>query len=226
MLVVLARRHDPSARAFVERFALLGTGTITCEDLSRPGWRFRPETPGDGCAVVGGRLVAFREIRGILTRLPTVSERELPHVVPGDRSYVAAEMSAFLKAWLAAIPCPVLNRPRGTNLCGPDWSAARWLRAAARAGFHCGAGNGRTCPSRITLVGRHCFNAPNPNSASATRALAAEAGVELLEICIEERSDGARFIAANLLPALDDPEIAGAVIDCLARSVNLGTPIS
>ena len=61
--------------------------------------------------VVDGRIVRCQKIAGVLTRLPYVYEREVHHIALDDRQYVAAEMGAFLTAWLASLACPILNRP-------------------------------------------------------------------------------------------------------------------
>ena len=138
MLVVVAGRHDATARAFVERHAGAGIALLTGDDLSRPGWRFSLGNGGpgaDGSAVVGGRQVATTDIAGVLTRLPHVTEAELPAIVPEDRTYVAAEMTAFLLAWLSALRCPVLNPPTATCLAGPYWWPAQWVRVAHGLGI-------------------------------------------------------------------------------------------
>ena len=57
----------------------------------------------------------------MLTRLGGVSAADLPHVNAQDVVYAAAELDAFLRAWLGAWPGPVVNRPSTTCLNGPGW---------------------------------------------------------------------------------------------------------
>ena len=74
-------------------------------------------------------------IRGVLSLLPRVAESELTQIMPTQRPYVAAEMMAFLVAWLASLPCVVLNQPTPLNLTGPSWYPEQWVREARRAGL-------------------------------------------------------------------------------------------
>jgi hypothetical protein len=189
---------------------------MTCEDLSAPGWRFRPCAADESTAVVGGRPVACAEISGILTRLPCVSESELPHIAGEDRAYVAAEMGAFLKAWLAAVPCPVLNRPRADSLSGPYWHARQWCRAASNAGLQLAAPTDvYTGSITITVVGRRCFGGTDPMLFAQAHALAAEAGVDLLDVSFRDSDRGPIFAGAHSFPALRDAEISAAVAEYL-----------
>jgi hypothetical protein len=55
--------------------------------------------------------------------------------VEEERAYVAAEMMAFLVAWLASLNHIVLNRPSPLNLAGPGWCPERWLREARGVGL-------------------------------------------------------------------------------------------
>src|SRR5688572_23214757 len=119
MLLIIASRYDDSARALARRYG--DAAVLTPADLSRPGWRFINGNAEDSTAVAEGCSVSARSIRGVLTRLPSVTPAELPQIVPTDREYVAAEMNAFLTAWLSELPCRVINRPTALCLAGPAW---------------------------------------------------------------------------------------------------------
>lgn len=79
--------------------------------LSVPGWVHDPHHPRadlmviDGAACPAGRLTAVRDALG------EVTPQDLPHVGTADREFVAAEMSAFLRSWLAGLDCPVTGHP-------------------------------------------------------------------------------------------------------------------
>src|SRR5690242_11900332 len=102
MFVVLCSRADHVAHAFAKRFAAQDVRTLTCEEVSRPGWKLavRGAAPAgvdvELCAVLGGELVPGERLRGVISRLGNVTEQELGHIEAGDRTYVAAEMHAFL----------------------------------------------------------------------------------------------------------------------------------
>src|SRR5260370_30282273 len=135
MLVVLASRYDPSSQEFVTNWAG-DAGLLTSQDLSVRGWRYEPGGQVRA-SVISGRLVSTDEIDGVLTRLPCVGEGDLVDIVPGDRGYVAAEMTAFLSAWLCDLRCPVLNRPTPGCLTGPYWRQAKGIHAPSRLGSTC-----------------------------------------------------------------------------------------
>jgi hypothetical protein len=135
VLVVVGSRHDPGAREIVKQWENSGAALLSCEDLSSPGWRYCPTDRRASRAVIGKRVVPDKDIRGVLVRRPQVVQQELPYIAAADREFVAAEMTAFLLAWLSHLPCPVLNRPRGTSLCGPNWRPEQWTHAAAMIGI-------------------------------------------------------------------------------------------
>ena len=237
MFVVLAYVHDTGARTLVQRWRADGedAALLTCADLSRPGWRY---TGGGapGQAVIDGQPIATRDIRAVITRIPAVSEAELAHVHEDDRKYAAAEMQAFLLAWLMSLECPVLNRPTPSNLGGPLGSAAQWVRRARRLGvaarpirqrvaYAPGAASGTDCrvdanAILVDVVGERAFllggRAPRPDEASfaqAAVALARDAGVELLRAYFEHGSEQAPvFLEAGLWIDIAAESVAGALL--------------
>lgn len=108
-------------------------------------------------AIAGGRSVPTDEITGVLTRWPRFLEQELTGINQADRAFVAAEMTAFMTAWLAQLPCPVLNRPTSLSLCGPPWRREEWVH--------------RACALRIPVVpARRTAAFTSPRGASPTEA--------------------------------------------------------
>jgi len=133
-IIILASSADAVAIDLPARLARSDIAVVTPTDLSQPGWSYRPGRR-ESAIVVGGEMLQCHDIAAVVTRLPWVSDVELPHIVASDRSYVAAEMGAFLLAWLSEIDCPVANRPRPNCLCGPFWRHERWVLEAARIGL-------------------------------------------------------------------------------------------
>jgi hypothetical protein len=202
--------------------------------LSAPGWRYSPEDRRATRAVIDGRVVRERDIRGVLVRRPQVLPQELAYIAPADREFVAAEMSAFLLAWLSHLPCRVLNRPHGTSLSGPNWRAQQWTRAAARAGlevepvrlqvparvkpgFTNSSREGHN-PVRAVIVGENCFGEISPDQAVGAHRLAVAAGVGLLAVWFAPGRRAGRFVAASTMPGLGDPRVARAVREYLMSS--------
>jgi hypothetical protein len=228
---VLAGRGDLAAAALVHRLTADRARLMTCADLAKPGWRVEPSDPTAGRAVLGGELVPTRWITGVLTRLPAVTERELPMIDPADRAYSAAEMTAFLSYWLTALPCPVLNRPTASTLCGPGWRTERWLLAADRLGIagqprrrrvsafgteaDC-SGSEPVAPAEltsVTVVGRRCFGTTEPELARQAQALADAAGVQLLVAHFRRIGPDHQLIDAHPWVDLHQPEITTAIDD-------------
>lgn len=207
MLVVLGSSLDRSATALVEAWSTAGARLLSAEDLSRVGWAFRVAAPGTGAAVIGGELVRVSQVRGVVTRRPAVLAEELTAIEPADRAYLAAEMNAFLVAWLSALPCPVLNRPTPRSLNGPAWTALHWAAAAAEVGAHwVGESVGPT--HDVVVCGAACLGARSAGENDAARALAKRAGVELLGV----RFCTAGVCAATTIPPLDTHDVRAAVL--------------
>ena len=213
MIVVLASRMDPEARALVEAWSGFGAVLLSAEDLTTPGWEFQPADPGAGTAVVDGRRIRVASFRAVLTRRPAVLVEELRHMDPADRSYVAAETNAFLVAWLTALPCTVVNRPTPTSLCGPAWDELHWRVAAAGAGMDWAEAD-ETEIQRVVVCGAQCLFARTPKQATIARALARTAGVDLLGVSFR----GDRVCGASVAPALEDPDVRQCLLSHLLGS--------
>lgn len=103
-------------------------------DLSAPGWTHHPGDPAAGLLTLADGPYRASEITAVLPALDAVWPADLPHVQPADRAFVAAEMTAFLRDWLATLDCPVLDRPTTLTLSGPAGERAAWSAAAAALG--------------------------------------------------------------------------------------------
>lgn len=230
MLVVVGSRHDQSARKLVASWLSHDAALLTCEDLSKPGWQLRLPDRAGSRAVVDGRVVHDRDIRGVLMRRPWIMEQELAQISAPDREYVAAEMNAFLLAWLAGLPCAVLNRPNGTSLCGPSWRPLQWTHAASSVGIPIKKSRWRVPaprqrksesqeapppPIEVTVVGERCFGAPDDAYVAAAKRLAAYANVGLLSVRFDSSKRQPCFLSATAMPGLEDAEIARAVCEYL-----------
>src|SRR6516225_8627253 len=98
MVVVLAACYDMICKKLVAEWGK-SVSLLTCSDFSRKGWRY---SPGDemSTAVISGEVVKSDRIKGVFTRLPSVSEADVGALAPEDRGYGAAEITAFLAAWI------------------------------------------------------------------------------------------------------------------------------
>jgi hypothetical protein len=165
--------------------------------------------------------VRAADIDGVLVRLPYVPEDELAHIVPGDRSYVAQEMTAFLTAWLTELSCPVVNRPTAECLAGPGWGQEQWRQVAAGVGLAVAPRRIRIVAGseeepavvptgiRVTIVGGRSVGSAPDGAADQARRLADAAGMALLEVHF---TSGLRFVGANPWPDISQPPVAGALL--------------
>jgi hypothetical protein len=229
MFLILASERDGAARALADRGLDRGAVLVTARDLSAAGWRDGLGRHEAAAAVVHGRVVSARNIAGVLTRLTAVDERELTHIVPADRAYVAQEMTAFLASWLSGLSCPILNRPTPACLAGPPWRRERWVHEAARLRIPVRpvhrsvtlAGAGVTDvvprgPVTITIVGDRWFGEAEEALARAARRLATAAGVDLAAVHFSGPRGGARLVGADVWPDLTAPGIGEAIFAYLA----------
>ena len=219
---MLASRRDAPAARLAARETDAGVRLMTPQDLSQEGWTFRLDDPAGMTAVLAGRPLRVAAIAGVVTRLAGVTEDDLPHIAPEDRSYVAAEMNAFLLAWLTSLACPVVNRPTPQCLSGPHWRQERWVIAAERLGIaarpvvrRASDGIGPAADRRghiVTVVGSRHFGADDGALAERAHALADAAGVELLAVEFDGPRRDARFVDASLWPDLRDGAVADAML--------------
>jgi hypothetical protein len=132
-VLVLCAPDDAGAAELVARLAP-DSLAVTPADLSSPGWSYTP-LPARRRGVAGGRRFSVGDLRAVVTRLVAVDPSCLPHVRSSDRDYVAAEETAFLRAWLTGLPVRVISPPRASSLSGPLWHPARWAQLAAGLGI-------------------------------------------------------------------------------------------
>ncbi len=227
MLVVIASQWDNASYELVERWRAHDARLLTSRDLSCPGWRHSPDSPDLDCAVISGEVVGVHQLAGVVNRLPAVGEEELQHISEEDRRYVASEMNAFLVSWMSALRCPVINRPDPNCLVGPNWREEEWLLLAARLGIRTaplnrkvarhGTAIGQTEPkAEVTVIGTQCFGDVSEELIVSSQRLAKSAEVSLLSVHFTGPEPGAEFSGVNLRPDLSHPEIADAVLTCIA----------
>ena len=226
LVLVLADECDAAAARFVSSRHATGARLLRPADLSQAGWSYRVGSGDSTLACVDGERIEARRIRGVLSRLVAVAEHHLPQVDAADRAYVAAEMGAFLIAWLSALPCPVVNRPVPPSLAGPSWHWAQWARLAWRLGLavaplHCSVRPGiddeadsatapptTAPPLRVDVVGDVAVNEPRPALADQARRLARAAGVSQLGLWFDADLDDALLVGIDPWADLDQPAVA------------------
>lgn len=227
MLVVLAHTEDTLALELSRRWSTHTAVVATPDDLSDPGWSWSPEAPGTGGFVAGGERFRASDVHGVLVRIHSVFEQELRRIDPAERPYVAQEMTAFLRAWLAAANCPIVNRPSSLSLCGPCWRTERWVLEANRLGIPARpterSTSGAATPLDldelvpVPVVGARVFAEIHPRLAVAARRLASRGRLELATIYFDGDDDRALFVGATPTADLDEPRLADAVLDRLTR---------
>lgn len=239
MILVLAARLDRGARQLVKSLGTDRARLLTVDDLSSPGWRVDSVDPAASQAVVQGEPVPAAELTGVVTRLPAVTGAEIRRIRPEDRDYAASEMTAFLNYWLSTLPCPVLNPPVPSSLCGPGWRAEQWAVTARELGlavrphrreigpFRPGgaAGDGGSpgplthSPAlQATVVGGRRIDGGPHGLSEFTQALAAAAEVPMLTAFFEEYRSSVRFVDAQPWVSAHDPAVVDAIRGHFAKA--------
>ncbi len=132
--MILASALDGDARRLQAAWAPQAV-LLTPRDLSMPGWRLGIAEAGEGRWACQGVDRPDGAISTVLTRLVQVDPLELDWIQPARRDFVAAEMTAFLLAWLEGLPCPVIDRPGPGCLCGRNWGWFHWADHASALGI-------------------------------------------------------------------------------------------
>jgi hypothetical protein len=212
MIAIVASRLDPEAGQLVEEWSGAGAALLSAEDLSTQGWVFRPDDPGGGIAVVQGQRVPVRDLQAVLVRRPAVLAEELTPVASTDRTYVAAEVNAFLVAWLSALVCTVVNRPTTTSLSGPAWSPMQWEVVARRAGLAWADGGGDPHDGTdVVVCGTRCVGAVSRGQRTAAATLLDASRCLLLGIGFV----GDAIHRVTVAPRLTDDETRSCLLQLL-----------
>lgn len=227
MRLILAHRHDVPARELAARWDARAV-LLTPADLHAERLLLTVDRTGRTRAELPSRP----EITAVLCRLGGVGPADLDHVDPRDLPYAAAELDAFLRAWLLGWAGPVLNRPTTTCLNGPGWRPEQWAVAAAAAGLPvrplrrvvdtaapaapqraaCTGRDGTGEPVRVTVVGERWFGAVPDGLGRRLVGLAAKAGCTLIEAIVEP---GGAVLHAGAWPDVSAPEVADALVPLL-----------
>jgi hypothetical protein len=130
-LLLIARAEDPAIAVLKE---CGGDRVLHADmaDLTRSGWRYVGGHPELATACVGGRVIRGRDSAAVICRISRVTADDLPHVHAEDRSYAAAESTAFLCAWLAQFEGIRCNEPTWLSLAGPRWHVLQWQRLLSK----------------------------------------------------------------------------------------------
>jgi hypothetical protein len=165
-------------------------------------------------------------LSGVLCRLAAVRPCELLEIVPEERQYVAAEVTAFLLAWLDTLPCRVVNAPSALCLSGPGWRREQWLYAAWRLGIPALATVRRVVPGRasadlakahtaaVTVVGSSCATGP-PQLMALAQRLAGAARVDLLTVWFAQAGTGYAVTGADAWPDVSTSSVAIPLLELL-----------
>lgn len=207
--VLLASREDAMAARFASSYYQEGVRLFTPEDLSMPGWHFAT-CDHENWAVIGGKPTAVRDIRAAIAFLPTVRARDIASLIAAeDRAYAAAEMTAFLAAWLAALGAKAINAPSPVCLTGTA-PTHRALRDYAR----CSGLELAVSPAETTAVS--CVNGvpitEDEALAEAAAAVCKAAGESLARIHLTTRGQGSALAGYDHRVDLDHARVAAAVL--------------
>lgn len=240
MLIVFGSRRDEGAQSLTRRWARHDARMLTSDDLSAIGWRHGTGAADGASAVVSGVPVPVGEISAVLIRWPRILPQELTQIMPGDREYVASEMTAFLVYWFSQLRCRVVNRPTPASLLGPGWSQVKWIHTAAQLGIpvrpvrRCIAAMSRepieplarTMTAPVTVVAGECLGVVHRVLFCHARRLADAAGVDLMEAHFAGPDGDAQLLGVNPAPSLAGDAVADAVLAHLLSPASRGSGLT
>lgn len=201
------------------------------EEISKAGWYYDDSNKKNSTIAIGSEIILEQDITGVITRLPAVTTEELPHIREQDKSYAAAEMNAFLLAWLTSLDCPVINYPTENCLCGPNLSPEQWVYYVARLGIPVEKISSRIHFSNKEIFSEHvnypnyciaivigdlCLGDVHQNLIAYSRKIARAFCVDFLQVNFTHNDKNARFVNANILPEIT-PEKAKLLLECVLQ---------
>ena len=225
MRLILAHQHDAAARDLAARWRGRAT-LLTPADLHRERWLLHLDERGSAVACLASRP----DVTAVLSRLGGIGPGDLVHVQTQDVDYAAAELDAFLRAWLTAWTGPVLNRPSTTCLNGPGWRPEQWMAAAAgirvwpvRRRVSAGDPAPMARPAlpvaarrpddgvRVTVVNDRWLGPVDDATGRRLCALARSASCVLLEARLDGTHPEAAVVQLSAWPDVSTPDVADAV---------------
>lgn len=224
MWLVVAATGDPSAARLAACWPSRAVHILTAATLAQEGWAY---APGDALASqlpLGQTRARGADVEAVLVRAECIDPADVPFVIDEDRAFVAAEMTAFLTAWLDELPARMLNRPHPGNLAGPSFLQAQWRQLARRlhiprasVGLEACAPTasglpawGRVWPT-ATVVGERVFGGVGDTLKERALRLARAAEVALLGVYFDDHGSRGGLVGARTVPDLDAPEVVEAV---------------
>lgn len=225
-LLLLARDDDSAIGAFRRA---MGNRVVhaSIADLSCAGWRYVSGCPEEAIACADGRVIVSTQIAAVLCRIACVTSADLTMLHADDREYAAAEMTAFLRAWLDQFQCVRCNEPTWMSLAGPGWHPLHWTWLVSNLGMPViGAARAveveRMHCQTATVSGSEVFGVADPTlieySLRIARAMRARS------LAIRFVNDGEwRFVSADPRPDLDAITAAALWRDvCASRTDSVG----
>jgi len=228
---VLASELNDGARDAVTNWPQQEAVLLTPADFFCRGWRATNKRVDDWSLVANGQQRSIRAVHGVLTLLPRILARELFDIQPEDRTYAAAEATAFALFFLSKIPCSVVNRPTPDCLTGPNWRPEQWMRACFEARIRTKESKrtNRALPKEVitphlksvTVLDGKCIEDSSEGCLSGVLQLARLADVTFLRVCFTEENGQNFFHRAEVTPDLSDARIREALSEYFSASNRL-----
>ena len=204
ILVACSVVDDAAAKLAEEIRGFAAASVLTCRELALLKCAIRCPEVTASVITVDGRSVTANELRGVVNLLPAIFPDELYFYGETEREYQAAEFHALLTYFLAALPCPVVNRPTAMSLTGPYLGRTAWYHVAKNVGVPVAevrlnseewgkSGEAIGEPTEIVCLQGEVLRADGSTAAEYAAKIAAAARVEYLR---------ATFVPGNREPAL------------------------
>jgi hypothetical protein len=225
---VVAAAGDPAAGRLLEQWPPGVARAMTPATIAACAWQWSLGADGTVAWQVRDALGAPPGVRGIVNLLEQVRPCDLPQFQPAERSYVAAELTAFLHAWLHTLDCRKLNPPSLSTLNG-ELSELTWRAQAMRCGMLVTAystDDGLCASSEqpadatitVSVIGRRTVGMRHARLLDAALALRECTRLPMLQLTCRDTPEGLVFCRATVRPDFSDETVSDAVRAYFAES--------
>jgi len=233
ILVVCSVVDDSAARLAQEICGFTSAAALTCRDLALAKCAIRCPETSTSVITVDGSNVRAGELRGVLNLLPAVFPDELYFYPDAEQEYQASEFHALLTFLLAALPCPVVNRPTTMSLTGPYSGRTAWYHVAKSVGVPVADVRlnsdewAKPAPANGTLtevawLQGQMVGAEEAVTSHYMRRICAAVSVEYLRATFVWRDGKPALFSASTLPNLRDAATRNALVQLSRRWAEAG----
>ena len=126
MVLIITNIIDENAPVLLKKFPAGEATLITSRELSNTLLSINVSHFENLRIRIDGNELSVKDIKGVITLIPSIMPQELIHIEKKDRNYVCSEMNAFLIYFLSELKCIKVNEPSCNCLSGFNYDMVYW----------------------------------------------------------------------------------------------------